>query len=131
MVIAIFVFQHGNQNVCLMRVLNLLLHLTVFLQHLKFGRSCLKQNKLTFTYKNKVNIYIVSEINLWPFKQSTDKKFCFSLHCNGVNSYLFVNDVEIYKFKTKDSEINAGSLCLDNISKEFLADYMKKNGLYG
>ena len=59
------------------------------------------------------------------------KKFCFSLHCNGVNSYLFVNDVEIYKFKTKDSEINAGSLCLGNISKEFLADYMKKNGLYG
>lgn len=66
------VFQHGNQNICLMKVLNLLLHLTVFLQHLKFDRSCLKQNKLTFTYKNKVNIYIVSEINLWPFKQSTD-----------------------------------------------------------
>ena len=30
------------------------------------------------------------------------KKFCFSLHYNGKNSYLFVNVVEIYKFKSKD-----------------------------
>ena len=29
------------------------------------------------------------------------KKFCLSLHYNGVNSYLFVNGVEIYKFKAK------------------------------
>ena len=34
-------------------------------------------------------------------------KFCFSLHYNGVNSYLFVNGTEIYKVKTKDSEIVA------------------------
>ena len=31
------------------------------------------------------------------------KKFCLSLHYNGANSYLFVNDTEIYKFKAKDS----------------------------
>ena len=31
------------------------------------------------------------------------KKFCLSLHCNGTNSYLFVNGTEIYKFKAKDS----------------------------
>ena len=37
----------------------------------------------------------------------TRKKFCLSLHYNGVNSYLFVNDTEIYKFKAKDSEIVA------------------------
>ena len=30
------------------------------------------------------------------------KKFSFSLHYNGTNSYLFVNVVEIYKFKSKD-----------------------------
>ena len=34
-----------------------------------------------------------------------NKKFCLSLHYNGVNSYLIVNGTEIYKFKAKDSEI--------------------------
>ena len=46
------------------------------------------------------------------------KKFCLSLPDNGANSYLFVNGTEIYKFKTKDSEIVATPLCLRNISKE-------------
>ena len=32
------------------------------------------------------------------------KKFCLNLHYNGANSYLFVNGVEIYKFKANDSE---------------------------
>ena len=48
----------------------------------------------------------------------TRKKFCLSLHYNGVNSYLFVNATEIYKFKAKDSEIVATLLCLGNISKD-------------
>ena len=48
----------------------------------------------------------------------TKKKFCLSLHYNGGNSYLFVNGTEIYKFKTKDSEIVAIPLCLGNISKD-------------
>ena len=47
----------------------------------------------------------------------TKKKFCLSLYYNGVNSYLFVNGTEIYKFKAKDSEIVATPLCLGNISK--------------
>ena len=37
----------------------------------------------------------------------TGNKFCFSLHYNGANSYLFVNGTEIIKFKAKDSEIAA------------------------
>ena len=41
----------------------------------------------------------------------TKKKFCFSLHYNEANSYLFVNGTEIYKFKAKDSEIAASPLC--------------------
>ena len=41
----------------------------------------------------------------------TKKKFCSSLHYNGANSYLFVSGTEIYKFKAKDSEIAASSLC--------------------
>ena len=31
----------------------------------------------------------------------TKKKFCLSLHYNGVNSYLFVNGIESYKLKAK------------------------------
>ena len=30
------------------------------------------------------------------------EKYCFSLHYNGANSYLFANVTEITKFKTKD-----------------------------
>ena len=56
----------------------------------------------------------------------TRKKFCLSLHYNGTNSYLFVNDTEIYKFKAKDSEIAASLLCLGNISKDWSTDNMKK-----
>ena len=51
-----------------------------------------------------------------------NKKFCLSLHYNKENSYLFVNATEIYKFKAKDSEILAYSLCLGNISKDWSQD---------
>ena len=56
-------------------------------------------------------------------------KFFLSLHYNWVNSCLFVNDTEIYKFKAKDSEIKAYSLCLGNISKDWSHDNMKKQDL--
>ena len=61
----------------------------------------------------------------------TKKKFCFSLHYNGANSYLFINGTEIYKFKAKDSEIVATPLCLGNISKDWSVDNMKKTGFNG
>ena len=61
----------------------------------------------------------------------TKKKFCLSLHYNGANSYLFVNSTEIYKFKAKDYESVAGPLCLDNISKDWSTDNMKKTGFNG
>ena len=54
-------------------------------------------------------------------------KFCLSLHYNGANSYLFVNGTEIIKFKAKDSEILAYSLCLASISK----DWLQKTGFNG
>ena len=56
----------------------------------------------------------------------TTNTFCLSLHENGVNSYLFVNGTEIYKFKAKDFEIVASPLCLGNISKDWSTDNMKK-----
>ena len=52
------------------------------------------------------------------------------MHCNGVNSYIFVNGVEIYKFIAKDCEINSAPLCLSNVSKYFSVDNIKKTGLY-
>ena len=58
-------------------------------------------------------------------------KFCLRLHYNGANSYLFVNGTEIIKFKAKDSEIKAYSLCLGNISKDWSNNNMKKTGLHG
>ena len=61
----------------------------------------------------------------------TKKKFCLSLHYNGANSYLFVNDTEIYKFKAKDSEILVGPICLGNISKDWSVDNMKRTGFTG
>ena len=34
-----------------------------------------------------------------------NKKYCFSLHYNAANSYLFFNGTEFHNFKAKDSEI--------------------------
>ena len=61
----------------------------------------------------------------------TNKNFYLSLHYNGANSYLFVNGTEIYRFKAKDSEIAATSLCLGDISKDWLIDNMKETGFNG
>ena len=49
-----------------------------------------------------------------------------SLHYNRANSYLFLNGTKIYKFKAKESEIAATLLRLDNISKDWSVDNMKK-----
>ena len=61
----------------------------------------------------------------------TKKKFCLSLHNNGAKSNLFVNGIEISKFKAKESEIVASPLCLGNISKDQFVDNMKRTGLTG
>ena len=60
----------------------------------------------------------------------TRKKFCLSLHYNGANSYLFVNGKEIIKFKAKESEIVAKTLCLGNVSRDLSAVNLKKTGFY-
>ena len=51
------------------------------------------------------------------------------MHYNGANSYLFVNGIEIIKFKAKDPEIAAYPLCLGNIPKDWSVDNIKKTGL--
>ena len=60
-----------------------------------------------------------------------NKKFCLSPHYNGANRYLFVNGTDIIKCKAKDSEIVATQLWLENFSKCFSVDNVKKTGLNG
>ena len=59
------------------------------------------------------------------------KRFVLSLHYNGSNSFLFVNVIQIYQFKGKNSEIRDYTLCYSNISKDFTINNMKKTGLKG
>ena len=49
-------------------------------------------------------------------------EFCLTLHYNRSNSFLFLNKVIIYQFKSKDFEINAYSLCLGNALEDFTVD---------
>ena len=87
--------------------------------------------------KGHISLRVGLEITLTPEKvysinfTEKDKMFCLSLHYNGANSYLFVNGIEIYKFKAKDSTIVAAPLCLGNISKDWSVDNMKKTGFTG
>ena len=55
----------------------------------------------------------------------------FKFTYNEANSYLFVNGLEIYKFKVKDSEIMTSTLCLVNISKDWSIDNKKRTAFNG
>ena len=47
-------------------------------------------------------------------------KFCFSLHYNADNSYLFVNGKEIFKFKASNKNVNfPAQFCLGGIYNGF------------
>ena len=60
------------------------------------------------------------------------KRFSLSLHYNGSNSFLFDNSTKLYQFKAKNSEIKDYTLCLGDISKDFIINNMKKKtGLKG
>ena len=61
----------------------------------------------------------------------TKNKFCLSLHYNGENSYLFVNGIEIHKFKAENSEIVATPLSLGSNSKDWSVENMKETGFNG
>ena len=64
--------------------------------------------------------YIVLILN------NPEKRFLLSLHYNGNNIFLFVNATKVYQFKPKDTEIKDYALCLDNVSKYFIINNMKK-----
>ena len=48
----------------------------------------------------------VEKMNSVNFPEQQNK-FCLSLHYKWLNIFIFVNSVEIYKLKAKDSEANA------------------------
>ena len=60
-----------------------------------------------------------------------NKKFCLSLHYNGINIYLFVNCLEIIKFIAKDSKIVAKAIFLGTTSIDWSIDDIKRTGLRG
>ena len=58
----------------------------------------------------------------------SSNKFCFSLHYNGADSYIFVNVLAIHKYKAKVSKINAISSCIGKISKYLSVGNVKRTG---
>ena len=57
-------------------------------------------------------IQLIENTTIYPEKMNSpnfiaeNKIFVFSLHCNGDNSFLFVNGQKVTQFKAKDSVIN-------------------------
>ena len=88
-----------------------------------------KKHIISWKRTNTMIEQILTAEKIYPINFTvTKKRFCLSLHYNGANSYLFVSSKETVKFKGKNSEIVASSLCLGNISKDWSADNMKKLG---
>ena len=66
-----------------------------FRLRIKFDGQCLKQDKVTFNHKTVLNIYIVYEINLWPFKQSADFTSEYSLF----GAVELTKNANLYEYK--------------------------------
>ena len=58
-------------------------------------------------------------------------KFVLSLHYNGDDSYLFVNDRQELKFKCKTDQLVKEKLYIGNLSDQWTASESEKTGLYG
>ena len=69
---------------------------------------------------------------IYPINSTQPRnRFVLSLTYNGSNSFFFVNETKIYKFKVKNSEIKHYTRWLGNISKDFTINNLKKIGLAG
>ena len=54
-----------------------------------------------------------------------------SAHYNDDDSYLFINNIQQYKFKAKDSEIKTRKLCLGGFSNDsYLSDFTAVSKIY-
>ena len=91
------------------------------------------------------NIYVMGEALIQGINDTTiyaekkfhknftdpSKKFVLSLYYNGDNSYLFVNDRQELKFKSKTDLLVKEKLCIGNLSDQWTASESEKTGLYG
>ena len=55
----------------------------------------------------------------------------FELDYNDDNSYLYINDKEVTKFKAKNSELIKYPMCLGGLSKDYNKNSRKDTGFYG
>ena len=78
---------------------------------------------------NDTTIY--TEKNYWRNFRDPGKKYVLSLHCNGDNSYLFVNGRQELKFKAKNDQLVKEKLCIGNLSDQWTTNESEKTGLYG
>ena len=74
---------------------------------------------------------LTAEKIYWINFSATKRRFCLSLHYNAANSYLFVNGVEIIKFKAKVKTdpllgVIIDPLCLGNVLKDFFNKWNEK-----
>ena len=58
-------------------------------------------------------------------------KFVLSLHCNGDDSYLFVNGRQELKCKAKTDQLVKEKLCIVNLSDQWTTSESEKTGVYG
>ena len=63
---------------------------------------------------NDTKIY--AEMNFYRNFTDFGKKFMLSLHDNGDDSYLFVNNRQELKFKVKTDQLVKEKLCIGNLS---------------
>ena len=88
-----------------------------------------KNNRLGVQGINNTTIYTERIYKTKFTKQS--KKFELSLHYNGDNSYLFVNESQELKFKSSANYLDRNLLCVGNISSDWSLTNVTKTGLYG
>ena len=74
---------------------------------------------------------IYSEKSFYRNFTDPGKKFVLSLHCNGNNSYLFVNGRQELKLKAKTDQLVKEKLCIGNLNDQWTTSESEKIGLYG
>ena len=68
--------------------------------------------KIIFQCQVKVRLMVLMEALVLQKKNfvinssKANRKFCLSLHYNGDNSYLFVNETKIFKFESDNKNVN-------------------------
>ena len=78
---------------------------------------------------NDTTLYVKK--NYWRNFTDPGKKFIISLHCNGDESYFFVNGRQELKFKAKTDQLVKEKLCIGNLRDQWTASESEKTGLYG